>query len=295
MNLWSYYVSAHSIDEALNGLAGGPSIACPVAGGSDLLLEIQQGRRAAVHTLIDVTEISELNALELRGNTLFIGAAVPLRRITDSPLVREHAQAVHEACGLIGGPQVRNTATLGGNVAHALPAADGMIGLVALGAQAEIAGANGTHLTPILSLFRGPGVSSLQAEREILVGFHIPARRDGQEASSFKRIMRPQGVALPILNAAVWLRRNGELIEDVRIVVGPSGPVPRRATEIESLLKGGSLNEEVMVAVRSLIHESIHLRSSARRAGAAYRYQLGEVLLPDVLWEAWKRTRKVQG
>ena len=86
--------------------------------------------------------------LELRGEELFIGAAVPVNRVALDPMVIEHALALVEACNLIAGPQVRNTATLGGNVAHALPAAEGTIALTALDAQAEVANAAGTRRMP---------------------------------------------------------------------------------------------------------------------------------------------------
>ncbi len=111
----------------------------PIAGGTDLLLDLKQGRHAPVHTLIDLTFVSEMSLLELRGDDLYIGAAVSVNRVALDPLVGTHAQALVEACNLIAGPQVRNTATLGGNVAHALPAADGTIALTALNAQAEVA------------------------------------------------------------------------------------------------------------------------------------------------------------
>jgi xanthine dehydrogenase FAD-binding subunit len=85
--------------------------------------------------LVDISKIPELTRLEKRGSRLFIGAAVPLDRIIKNDLMIEHAHAVVEACRLIGGPQVRNVATLGGNVAHALPGADGTIALLSLDAM----------------------------------------------------------------------------------------------------------------------------------------------------------------
>ncbi len=158
MSICTTYLIAKSISEALDALGSASGPARPIAGGTDLLLELQQGRQAPVHTLVDISQIPELNLLEQRGDTLFIGAAVPVQLVANSPLVLEHALAVSEACQLIGGPQVRNAATLGGNVAHALPAADGMIGLCALDAKAQVVSAQGLRLEPILSLFKGPGV-----------------------------------------------------------------------------------------------------------------------------------------
>ena len=92
--IWKTYFLANSIPEALNALAGAPGEACLVAGGTDLLLDLQQGRHPPVDTLVDITRIPELTALEVRGGRLFIGAAVPLNRVIASPLVQEHAQAL---------------------------------------------------------------------------------------------------------------------------------------------------------------------------------------------------------
>jgi carbon-monoxide dehydrogenase medium subunit len=263
-----------------------------------LLLEIQQGRHTAFDTLVDVSAIPELGCLEVRGDELFIGAGVPVSVITQSPLVCEHALAVSEACGLIGGPQVRNTATLGGNVAHALPAADGMIGLVAMDAEVEIASADGLRRQPILSLFAGPGKSTLLLDQEILVGFYLPLRARPAagcgQASAFSRVMRPQGVALPIINLAVWLERHAsvdgvDVISAVRVAVGPAGPVPRRAVAIEELLSGAALNAETLDKASQIWSESMRFRTSPRRSTAEYRRHLCSILFERVLLTAWER------
>jgi xanthine dehydrogenase FAD-binding subunit len=298
MSIWSNYVVAENIQSTLDILAQQPGSARPVAGGTDLLLELQQGRHAPIQTLVDITRIPELNCLEIRehpsaGMRLFIGAAVPVREITTSPLVIEHARAVSEACGLIGGPQVRNTATLGGNVAHALPAADGMISLCAMGAEVEIISPDGLRQAPILSLFKGPGQSTLQLEREFLAGFYLPLREPGQ-ASAFSRVMRPQGVALPIINMAIWLERSMHTIQEIRIAIGPSGPVPTRALQLESSLCCHAFDTPdartaALTKARETIYNSLRFRSNPQRASAAYRYQLSEVLLETVLSSAWDR------
>ena len=140
MNLWQNYIRPKNLTEAMDAFATAPRPLLPIAGGTDLLLDLGQGRHSPVQTLVDVTSIAEMTLLEQRGDELFIGAAVPVNRIATSPIVVHHAQALTEACDLIAGPQVRNVATLGGNVAHALPAADGTIALLALNAQVEIAG-----------------------------------------------------------------------------------------------------------------------------------------------------------
>jgi xanthine dehydrogenase FAD-binding subunit len=288
MNLWQEYLRPTNLSQALKAFAEAPGPILPVAGGTDLLLDLEQGRHSPVHTLLDVTSIAEMTALELRGDELFVGAAAPVNRIVLNPLVVAHAQALTEACNLIAGPQVRNVATLGGNVAHALPAADGTIALLALNAQAEVAGIAGTRRIPFKDLFLGPGKSSLKHGEELLVGFDIPLSQKGQ-ASCFKRIMRPQGVALPIINLAIWLERKDNLFSQLRIAVGPGGPTPWSGTEAEKALIYKPLNDETFnIAVEALLQQ-VGFRSSARRASSDYRRHIVVSLFKDVLETAWLR------
>jgi carbon-monoxide dehydrogenase medium subunit len=233
-----------------------------------------------------------MTLLEQRGDTLFIGAAVPITRIALDPLTLAHARALVEACNLIAGPQVRNTATLGGNVAHALPAADGTIALTALNAEAEVADSTGTRRIPFISLFLGPGKSAIDKTKEIIVGFHLPITNHQlpiSTASCFKRIMRPQGVALPILNCAVWLARENDAIKDIRIAVGPGGSTPFRATEAESFLRGKSLTQETFNQTLDALLAQAKFRDSARRASADYRRHIVGGLFKDVLDTAFGR------
>ena len=307
MNLWQNYVRPKNLSEAMDAFAHAPRPLMPIAGGTDLLLDLEQGRHTPVQTLIDVTSVAEMTALEVRGDELYIGASVPVNRVATTPEVAHHAQALTEACNLIAGPQVRNVATLGGNVAHALPAADGTIALLALNAQAEVAsvalsGAERsrsavTRRVPFKELFLGPGKSSLKHGEELLVGFYVPIKTSeffknsevSRVSSCFKRIMRPQGVALPILNCAVWLEREKDSIKDIRIAVGPGGGTPFRATQAEEYLRGKSLNETTFESALESLLAQARFRTSARRASADYRRHIVSGLFKDVLETAWGR------
>jgi len=289
MTLWKNYHIARSIDDALEVMANASGDSQIIAGGTDLLLDIQQGRHTPVHTLVDVTEISEMTRLEIRDGELFIGASVPHKIIASSPLIMTHCAALAEASGMIGGPQVRNSATIGGNVAHALPAADGTIALMALDASAEIADASGRRRLPLGNLFEGPGKSTLRHRYEILTGFYVGQKQSG-EASAFKRIMRPQGVAIAILNMAVWLRKKGDVVEDIRIAVGPSGPVPRRMLDTESIFRGKSLSKGSFIQGFEALLNEASFRTSRHRATEEYRQKISRVLLEETLNEAFKRS-----
>ncbi|PKO06804.1 MAG: hypothetical protein CVU41_04065 [Chloroflexi bacterium HGW-Chloroflexi-3] len=287
MTIWNDYQLVYSLSEAVEAYDQAEKPVRFVSGGTDLLLEIQQGSHPAMNTLIDLNHIDELRELRVMGELIFIGAAVPVSQITNSPLIKEHAMAVAEATGLIGGPQVRNSATLGGNVAHALPAADGMISLVAMNATAISYSHTDYSKKNILDLFKGTGESALEKD-EILVGFEFPVKKSG-EGSAFDRVMRPQGVALPILNIAVWLRRKGDVIDDIRIAFGPSGPVPTRALKVEEVIRGKKLTDVTISRAKETILESMKFRTSKKRATAEYRYLLAQALLEKVVSKAWNR------
>jgi carbon-monoxide dehydrogenase medium subunit len=289
MTLWKRYYPAKDLEEALEVLAETVEDARLIAGGTDLLIDLQQGRHSPVHTLVDISNIPELTCLEMRGNRLFIGAAVPLNRLIESPLMLEHAQAVVEASRLIGGPQVRSVATLGGNIAHALPGADGTIALMSLDAHVEIKDKNGYREVPLGELFVGPGRSALDPRNEILTGFYI-ASKGTRQASRFDRIMRPQGVALPILNAAIWIERDLETIQDVRISLGPSGPTPRRATAAEQILRNERYSEERIQQAYQEMLSQLSLRTSPLRVSADYRRHLSDILFKNVLKLAYERS-----
>jgi CO/xanthine dehydrogenase FAD-binding subunit len=302
-SVWRRYLQPASLADALQALRSAPGPVCPIAGGTDLLLDLRQGNRTPVHTLVDVSGIPELTALEVRMSSsgeaeLFIGAAVPYSHVIASPLVNQHARALVEACDLIGGPQVRNVATLGGNVAHALPAADGAIALLALDAYVEIAQpGNSRPLTtkpevvirkkPLLDLYIGPGKTALEPG-QLLVGFYLRLSGPGQ-GTAFKRVMRAQGVALPVLNVAVWVKCDQEKVADLRIAIGPAGPVPQRALIAESVLRGHSLTTETLSRAQQALLGEVRFRTSPQRATAEYRQQLAGRLLADALDTAWKR------
>jgi carbon-monoxide dehydrogenase medium subunit len=295
MPFWENYHVATSLQDALTTAAHAPGTARFVAGGTDLLLDIQQGRHPPVHTLVDVTALPETQSLEIRPNPpfddeLFVGAAVPLSRIVTSLLVIHHAQALSEAAALIGGSQVRNTATLGGNVGHALPAADGAIALLALDAQAEIAEVDVpiNRRIPLIELFAGPGRSTLDLRTQMLVGFYVAARR-GPQGSAHRRVMRPQGVAIAIMNMGVWLEREGECIRDIRVALGPAGPIPVRAKNTEAFLRGKAYSPDLAAHAVDVLLDETHFRTSPHRSTAAYRRNLAPVLLHDALSAAWER------
>jgi carbon-monoxide dehydrogenase medium subunit len=259
-----------------------------MAGGTDLLLDLRQGRLPPLGTVVDLTAIEELQSLRVEGPTLFVGAAVCLRRIAEDTTIRRRAACLAEACQLIGGPQVRNVATLGGNVGHALPAGDGTIALVALGAEAQIVSIGGVRWLPVEELIVAPGRSVLDPERELLTTFRVALSGMG-EGSAFDRVMRPQGVAIAILNmgASLAIGNAGE-ITNVRLAMGPAGPRPTRCTRTESFLCGMEPTEEALDQACEFLLRETTLRTSPHRATQGYRRHMARALLGHVVPRAYQ-------
>jgi carbon-monoxide dehydrogenase medium subunit len=284
------YVIAKSLEEALNTLGIEGRSKAVIAGGTDLLIDIRQGRHSQPDILLDVSEINEMRGIRLDGDHIYLGGSVTHQEIVHSDSLLEHAQCVVEGCGLIGGPQVRNVATIGGNVAHALPAGDGTISLLALDAEVRIASRNGeTRWEPLIDIFSGPGEVTFDRDSELLVSFRFAKSNPG-EASAFHRVMRPQGVAIAILNMAAWVKLGADnKIADVRLSCGPAGPRPFRGYQTEAVLRGRSFDEAVFEQACQVLAGEVSLRTSKHRATKEYRQQLLPVLLREVLETAIAR------
>jgi CO/xanthine dehydrogenase FAD-binding subunit len=251
--------------------------------------------------LVDVTRVVEMTKIEQDGDSCIIGAAVTHTAVVKSALLEARATCLVESCGVVGGPQVRNVGTLGGNVAHALPAGDGTTSLVALGTEADVAWGDGRReWLPITQLYRGPGVSALTAGHDLLIRFRIPLSV-AHEGSAFKRVMRPHGVALPILGCAIWVRLDptGTTYEDAHICVGPIGPTPTRVEALEEALRGQPADADSLERIIKIAYETIEPRTSKYRATAEYRSYMVESLLRETLPLAVERARtgsaKAQG
>ena len=300
MTRWKEYFTPATVDEALTLLGQYSDGARIIAGGTDLILEMEAGHTTAPEVLVDVTHIAGFNEIralsESDGDWIVIGAGVTHFQVERNAVLGQVGACLTESCRVVGGPQVRNVATLGGNVAHALPAADGTIGLLALDAQVEVCTLLDGRVTrawqPLLSIFAGPGKNNL-TRGQMLSAFRFRPTGAG-EGSAFDRIMRPQGVALPILGLAarVQLDESRQRVLNAVIAIGPAGPIPFRATAAEDVLtNAGQFNEAVIEDVIAAAQKQARLRTSKHRASQDYRHEMIAVLLRRVLPKAVGRAR----
>jgi carbon-monoxide dehydrogenase medium subunit len=286
---WKNYHAPVTVKEAIALLDRYEGHAQVLGGGTDLLLEIQQGLKPPVEAMIDPSRIAGLNDISRDDEHIVIGCAVTHTRIINDERVIRNGTCLVEGCGVIGGPQVRNVGTLAGNVAHALPAGDGTIAMLALDGAVQVADSGGSRWIPLRDTFLGPGKSSIDHHRAILTRLRF--RPTGpREGSAFFRVMRPQGVALPMISMAARLRLDKDnRIAAVRITIGPAGPVPYLAEPAMDALTGRPATTDWFVDAAEAALDNISLRSSKYRASREYREEMIRTHLPVVLGRAAER------
>lgn len=259
-----------------------------VGGGTDLLVEMRRGLRRPIDAMVDPTRINGLNTITMDGRYVLIGCGVTHTSIIKDANIQKYGTCLSESCSVIGGPQVRNVGTLAGNVAHALPAGDGTIGLLALDGEIEIAGSESTRWIAAKDSFAGPGRSVVDRHRELLTRLRFRPMSAG-EGSAFHRVMRPQGLCLPIISMAVRLRLQNHVISTVTISMGPVGPTPHIAEAAMASLLGGRPTPQQFAKATEIALANVTLRGSKYRATTEYRAQMIRTYLPLILTRAAER------
>jgi len=286
---WEHYYTPATVAEALETLRRYDGRARIVGGGTDLLVETRRGLHRPVEAMVDVTHIEGLDTITFDDGNIVIGCGVTHSQIVRDPRIVEQGTCLSESCGVIGGPQVRNVGTLAGNVAHALPAGDGTIGLLALGGEIEVTSDDGSRWMPLQDSFKGPGKSFIDRYRQILTRLRFRPTAAG-EGSAHHRVMRPQGLCLPIISMGARLRIDEtNTINEARISMGPVGPVPYLAEPAMEVLAGGPATNEQFVRAAEVALENVELRTSKYRASREYREQMVRTWLPVILSRATER------
>lgn len=268
-------VTPHTLDEAVAVLEECGSKARVFAGGTDLLVQIRSGA-AKPECLVDIKGIDELKGIKVTPAGLEIGTLTTHRELETSPLIREKYPIIHDGCSKVGSVQIRNRATVGGNLCNALPSADSVGPLMALGAVLHVRGPKGWRQIPISDFFLGPRRTALQPG-EILVKIVVPPT-NGQGA--YIKYTRRKAMDLALLGASVFVEtdQSGKVTE-ARIALTTAAPVPMRAREAEASLKGQPLTDEVLARAGEIASREAQPRSSWR-GSEEYRRHLLKILVP---------------
>lgn len=261
-----------------------------IAGGTDLVLDLES-KKVQADVLIDVTRISSFQGIfyDTASNTVRIGSCVTHGEAAAHPDLLSLAPALAEGCGAVGSTQIRNVATIGGNIVSAQPAADAAVPLAALEAVCSIAGQDGDEIVPIGQMYAGFGKSRLDSARQILTSVSFQADRP-QESCAYVRLARRGSLALPVLCVAARVRLTRDRrIERAVIAMAPVGVGPVRARQAEELLVGEPFTEETLRRAGSCAVLEASPRTSAVRGSREYRLQTLPVLVERALDLAGER------
>lgn len=281
------YYNAESIKEAVSLLKEHPD-ARIISGGSDVLIKIREGKMAGT-SLVSIRDIKEIQGVKLMDSgDIYIGAGTTFSHVTNDPVIQKHISVLGEAVDQVGGPQVRNIGTIGGNVCNGAVSADSAPTLFSLNAMVRIADGEGGRTVPIEMFYLGPGKVDLH-RGDVLTHIIIPGKEyQGYHGHYIKYSMR-NAMDIATLSCSVVSKVNTEqnILEDVRITFGVAAPVPYRCKKTEEALKGMKVGEELYEKIKTLVREEINPRDSWR-ASKEFRLQIGGEIAARALRETVK-------
>ena len=282
------YIAPKSAEEVATLLAGKNGDAQILAGGTDLLVQLREGRRQA-KLVIDIKNIPELTQVTFDStNGLRIGAAASCHEICSDPNVSEHYPGLVDGIHLIGGVQIQNRASVGGNLCNASPAGDSIPALIVHEAICHITGPNSMRTLPVEEFCIAPGKNTLQSG-EFLTSISVPRPKEKFGASYLRFIPRNEmDIAVIGAGASVVLDANGKRFVSARIALGAVAPTPLFASEAGAFLSGKALtHENVKEAAR--MAQSIAKPITDLRGTAEHRKHLVAVLVERAFDKAIER------
>lgn len=281
------YIVARDLPDAIALLEREKASARLIAGGTDVIVRARRGFFRDV-TLIDITKVAELKGIALQEDgSVRIGATTRLTDIVDSPVLQEHFPIVGEAAAKVGSVQIRNMASLGGNIANASPSADTILPLLVLKTTALAEGPDGRREIALEQLFTGPGRTCLDPA-EVLTGFRLPKPAKGTGMSYIKHSRRV-AMDLATVNCAAAIAVDGSGSAcDASVALGAVAPTPVLLPEVARYLKGRTAGEVDAKELYRLAEGRISPIEDVR-AGVAYRKEMIALLLEQAVSLAYER------
>jgi xanthine dehydrogenase FAD-binding subunit len=277
--------AATSTQDAIKHLVDNPK-AIIIAGGSDVLISIRHGKLAGC-SLVSIYGLEELRGISMGDDgSIKIGALTSFSQITKNPIIQKYIPVLGEAVDEIGGPQLRNIGTIGGNISNGVTSADSASTLFALNAKLEITGPDGERVIPISKYYVGPGKVSLR-NGEILTAIYITKENYENFSGNYIKYAMRNAMDIATLGCSVTCKLSAQkdTIEDVHLAFGVAGPIPMRCPKAEEAIKGLKISDEMFNIFGEMAITEVNPRSSWR-ASKDFRLQLVYELSKRALKEA---------
>lgn len=256
------YEKATSVADAVRLLSSDPE-ARVLSGGTDVLIRLRDGKKS-FSRLVDIHDLAELKRCEITADgTVWIGSGVTFSEAMASETIRNCLPHLFVAAGTVGGPQIRNVATIGGNICNGVTSADSASPLMASNARLVIQGPDGKRETALSEFYLGPGKVDLKQD-EILVAFTI-AKKDyeGYAGDYFKYAMR-EAMDIATIGCTAVCRVEAGILADLRLAFGVAAPTPIRCSKAEAVANGAAITEKLIEKIRETVEEDVNPRTSWR-------------------------------
>lgn len=279
---------AKSVDEAIKLLTENPN-ARIIAGGSDVLIKTREGKFAGCE-LVSIQGLDELRGIKMEDDgTIVIGPLTSFSHITKNEIIKKHIPTLGWAVDQVGGPQIRNIGTIGGNICNGATSADSAATVFALGVDLKIAGPNGTRVVNVEDFYAGPGRVKLE-QGEILVEIRVPKANYDKFGGHYTKYAMRNALDIATLSCTVMAKLNDakDALEEVKIAYGVAAPTPVRCHKAEETLKGMKVSKETIDKVGELVLQEISPRDSWR-ASKVFRTQIAKEIAKRGLENAIRR------
>jgi xanthine dehydrogenase iron-sulfur cluster and FAD-binding subunit A len=274
--MWKKYILAESIEAAVEALANEGESARIIAGGTDLILEIERGVRQGIHTIIDITKIPGLDEItEDQNGVIHMGPLVTHNHVVASPLIREKAYALLQACWEVGSPQIRNRGTIAGNLVTASPANDAISPLMALDAKLKLLSTRGERIVSLSEFYLGVR-KTVMAPDEVITDIFFDAPKPDQHSFFIKTALR-RAQAISVINISLLLEISAGVIRNAQITLGAAAPTIIHAVEAEHYLAGKTLDDGVITQAAVLIADAARPISDIRGSADYRGYMMGVI------------------
>ena len=277
------YTKAGSVQEAIQLLAQNPE-AHLIAGGTDMLVKLHKGKAQFDH-LVDIHDIAGLNYITQNdAGDIIIGPLACFTDVAESELIRKHIPVLSQAVLTIGGPQVRNMATIGGNLCNGVPSADSATPLIALNAAVTIEGQDGSRQMPLESFFLGPSQVALE-QHEILTAITIAHDNYADYFGHFHKYAMREAMDISTIGCSAVCKIKDGTLQDLRLAFGVAAPVPIRCKGTEDKVRDRKITPKLLTDIAKSVSADVRPRTSWR-AAKDFRLQIITTLAHRVVEQA---------